>query len=557
MPATALFIALSLLAQGWEGDGVDARLPCADSLSVLREDGEEHGGYPWGQGSAWDVSAGEDCDPEAALLFLPDPQDRRPESRPYHSASPSSSRASFSLARNRERPVQSVLREQAARDGWDHRLEIRNDGEGNKQRLTRRRLGWRQEGDAGWRLVAGDLTDPALPLWPRRLPRRALPRGWEPAPGVPDAPRPLASDLPQGFAAGVLHPRAKAYALRSWNPVARAAQAGSGAEPPWHAAWDLRHIAAGASVSLPWTAALHLSETRVTRKGADSLSERLLAAQLASPGGGIDLIAARAATDVAPDGNARSGWLLGADFRHRFENRASIAFTGRQRDEGWASAWDPAYAPPTPSAPGDSADRDWGAGEARLSGRLPLGHKREHGRHRDPNEGGDADNFLRAEAWRAWNPAAGTSRQGLRGAWGRKAGGARLELSGTHRTARAASGSVSVYRYLEADTRIESGPRWRAAAWRAWNGAGPLRAGFFAGAEPALGSLRFSPGYRLEERNAAPGAPRWEGLASLGFRGRAGGGWGFDFSGALPCWPSPHAGTGGARWRLTLDYTGR
>jgi hypothetical protein len=129
-----------------------------------------------------------------------------------------------------------------------------------------------------------------------------------------------------------------------------------------------------------------------------------------------------------------------------------------------------------------------------------------------------------------------------------------MELTGTHRTTRAASGSVSLYRYLEADTRLESFPRWRAAAWRAWNGGGSRRAGGYLGAEPVWGSLRLAPGFRLE----ADKADRLGGIAMLSLRWRAQGagkGLGLDASGSIPCWPA--ADPGAARWRATVEYTGK
>jgi hypothetical protein len=390
-------------------------------------------------------------------------------------------------------------------------------------------------------LLAGDLTDTALPQWPRSLPRRTLPAGWKAARGTPESPQTFTSALPQGFAAGILAPGWKAYALRSWNPVE------TGREPPWHEPWNLRHFAAGTSVSLPWIATLHASETRVSRDdgagGADSLSERLFAAGLASPGGGVDLIAARAESDRA----GKSGWLLGTDLRRRFASagNAMLEFTARQRDDGWASAWDPAWSAAADAK--DTSDRDWGAGEARFAGRVPFTEKSAESPGSARRKRSREIGFVRAETWRAWNPAAGTERQGVRGALGWRSEDARFELSGTHRTTRAASGSVSLYRYLEAETRLENFPRWRVSAWRAWNHDGALRAGGFIGAEPAWGSLRLQSGLRLEadQRNIADGL---EGIASLGLRWRPGSGWNLDMAGGLPCWPAWDAGA--ARWRV-------
>jgi hypothetical protein len=446
------------------------------------------------------------------------------------------------------------------RGGWDQRVEIRNDT------LARRRLAW--QGDRqGWKIVGGDLTDPALSPWPQGLPRRALPLGWKAARGTPDAPQPFAAPLPQGIAAGIFQPAWSAYALRAWNPLER------GNEPPWHPAWNLRHYAMGASgtaTPLPWTVALHLSETRITRGKIDSLSERLAALSVASPKsrrGGIDLFAARMEAEKSgrTGSHGTKGWLVGAEFERRFANASSLALTLRQRDAAWSSAWDPAVIPATGGTrdsidpQGRQATDDWnGAGEARLSGRLPL----EATGLQMPASSAAS---LNAEAWRAWNPAAGTERRGARGVLAWQLDEARLKLSGTHRTARAASGSVSLYRYLEAEMRLTNFPGWRVAAWRASNREGPLRTGGFLGAEPAWRSLRLTPGMRLDQKTDAEGTERVEGTALLGFRWRSGSGWSLDASGAVPCWPWPAHGLHGLRemtgenthWRVTVEYAGR
>src|SRR5690606_33588460 len=127
----------------------------------------------------------------------------------------------------------------------------------------------------GWTIAAGDLVRDDMPVWPRGLPRRPLPAGWSAARGTPEKPQDFAAPLPQGVGAALIVPPARddgerdarerglaAYALRAWNPV------DAGGAPPWRAAWNLRHAAAGAEVSLPWTAGLHVAETRVAR-GAD------------------------------------------------------------------------------------------------------------------------------------------------------------------------------------------------------------------------------------------------------------------------------------------------
>ena len=507
---------------GWS----ESASPCVDSLLV--EAGAENvGGFDGGPGLFGGTDAVEDCDPEEASLFTADRARENPRRR-------ESARAAFTASRTPASEMHTVTRHAAARDGWEDRLELHDDAP------ARWRLGY---AGTGWRVVAGEMTDTALPAWPRALPRRALPAGWAAAhdtrkdPSFLSAPLP-SPPLPQGIGAGVVQDRWKAYAMSTWNPVE------TGAEPPWSKAWNLRHTALGMSVSLPWLASLHLSETRVARAGSDTLSERLIAVGLASPRnaggngvGGIADIDLAAALWESETRESDVGWFLAAAFRRGFANGGEANLTLRQRGAAWASAWDPAIA--GKDAYGlaeDTTDATLGlrsgAGEVRASGRIPF---RENG-------------SARGEAWSVWNPRTGTNRRGMRGALGRRMGDARLELSGTQRLSRAASGTSSVYRLVRADARIESFPRWRVTAWRAWNGGGPLRTGLFVGAEPEWRGLRLAPGYRLEE--ASDG---FEGLATLGARiHRAG--LDIEISAALPCAPAPDAGT--ANWRLTLS-TGR
>jgi hypothetical protein len=554
LPFSVLLTAALPHAEDRADDGwASRRHPCADSLGF---EGMEEGlvGRAFGYASGTGLVAGEDCDPDEALLFQRIPsQERTKESR----------HTSFSLSRNSGKPIQSMLRNRATHGEWDHRLEIDGDT------LSRFQLGWRGH---GWRMIAGDLVDENMLLWPRQLPRRTLPRGWQPARGTPENPQSFSPARPQGLAAGVSQPGWSAYALRTWNPVE------SGTEPPWHAAWELRHIAAGAALSpfaLPWTLALHASETRVTRGtrlAGDSMSESLLAASLASPDGGLDVIIARSESDP----RRKAGWMIGAELQHELTRESFVVpgmtlnLTMRQRSADWASAWDPAVDDDDEE---DSTDRDWGAGEVRMEGRVPFYQSAHDDLLRDGKRRRE-QSFLHGELWRAWNPAAGTERQGARGTFGWRTHGswmrapqfpgARFEMTATHRTSRAASGSVSLYRYVEAETRLESFPRWRASVWRAWNREGPQRAGMLLGAEPAWktsrGSVALSPGLRLEVKEDEDGEDELEGAALLGLRWRPGFGWSLDASASLPCWPPAAfrdaAGWNDARWRVTVT-TGR
>lgn len=497
--STRLALALPCLLPGalpaGEGDGSH---PCADS--ALHATDRDF----WADAS-WEEAGGDVCDPEESLLFSSPPgEDGTPEGR--------SNRASFSVARSAGGGARSTLRQQARAEGWNHRVEVREDT------LTRRRLGWKGE---GWRWTAGDLDDPDFPIWPEGLPRRALPRGWRRAARPGDAGYALSSPYPQGLAAGVFRPRWRAWTARAWNPVE------TGTEPPWSPAWNLRHASTGVSVTLPrahpWTLSGQFTETRITRANADSVVEQQWAAGMASPR--EDLKVVGALSERARGENP--GWALAAKWHHRFGSAVAVDFTARQRNAAWASSWDPAVTGPGP----DSGDAGWGAGELRLAARVP----RERA-------------VFVAETWRAWNPAAGTEREGTRGRVTWSGESARVGLTGTRRSARAASGSVSLYRYLEAETRLEENPGFRVAAFRAWNARGPTRTGLYAGVEPAWSALRASAGLRVE----ADADDRIGAQASLGARWTFARGWNLDAAASAPCYPRWE--TDAARWRMTVNY---
>ena len=377
--------------------------------------------------------------------------------------------------------------------------------------------------------MAGDLDDPELPVWPAGLPRRTLPRGWRRAsigPGDPlNASHALSSPYPQGLSVGVVQPHWKAWAARAWNPVE------TGDEPPWSPAWDLRHASTGIALSLPWTVSAQFTETRIQRGAADSVAEQQWATGLASPGEDMTLVGAlsKARREEGSEGGS-IGWALATALHHRFGNSMTLEVTARQRDDDWASSWDPAVTDAVIAA-ADSSDAGWGAGEFRLAGRTPL---------------------LEAETWRAWNPVAGTRREGVRGRATWRGENARVDLTGTRRSARAASGSVSLYRYLEAETRLEENPRFRLAAYRAWNGSGPTRTGLFLGMEPLFEkdgrSLRVPSGLRVE----TDADDRLSAQASLGARWVFARGWNLDAVATAPCYPRWNAEE--TRWRVTVNY---
>jgi hypothetical protein len=566
----------------------DPTEPCVDFSGNVTEEADEA------------RRAGEDCDPEAELFLHSEPaQEKLPESRSTSSPSSSSSTSSssslsFTLGQLPGQPARSIVRTRASSNGWDHRFEFRGDS------LTRRKVGWT---GTGWRLIAGDLTDPAFPVWPRALPRRTLPVGWKAAhtassntssasssfsQGVLSSlPQSVVSSLPQGLAAGVSGRAWSAYALRAWNPVE------TNAEPPWRAPWTLRHFAAGLSATPetgPFAASLHLSETRITRGASDTVAERLLAAEIstnpsananatsaiarAQKSGSYSLLVARMESDRVA-GNPRAGHLVDARLRRRFRNTAALEYTIRQREAAWRSAWDPVVSADAvygnAYATNETTDTDApdaldprGAGETRITGSWPL--------EWNSTEASEVtQGKLRGEFWRAWNPAAHTQRQGVRGIFEWHTESAELEKAGsdftitaTHRTTRTASGGITLFRYLEAATRQREFPRWNLAAWRAWNGDGPLRTGLQWGAEPTWGRWRTTAGLRVEteetnkseeaeENGVSPVSDQWVGTAVLGLRGRFGTRWKLDASGSIPC--ARHGVTEGTRWRLILETT--
>jgi hypothetical protein len=501
----------------------------------------------------------EDCDPEAELFLRSEPpQEILPESRSNPS---SASSLSFTLGQIPGQPTRSIVRNRASSNGWDHRFEFRGDS------LTRRSFGWT---GAGWRLLAGDLTDRAFPVWPLALPRRTLPVGWKAAQTTssnaaiasPSFSHTVVSSLPQGVAAGVSGQAWSAYALRAWNPVE------TNSEPPWHAPWMLRHFAAGVSATPetgPFAASLHLSETRIARGASDTVSERLLAAGISSTSntrtstarskksGRYSLLVARMESDQIT-GETRPGHLVDARLQRRFWNAAELEYTIRQRDAAWRSAWDPAVS--EDAVYGSEIEDARGAGETRIAGSWPL-----EGNSTDASAA--AQGKLRGEFWRAWNPTAQTQRQGVRGTleWHTELAedGSDFTITGTHRTTRNASGSITLYRYLEAAARQQEFPHWNLAAWRAWNGDGPLRTGLQWGAEPTWGRWHATTGLRIEtdqtdetdETDGTGISEGWIGTALLGISGRFGTRWKLDASGSIPC--ARHGVTEGMRWRVILE----
>lgn len=504
-----------------------------------------------------------------------------------------------------------ILRHRAAQGDWSHAVEWRGDS------LTRRRLVWhrRAAGGPAWRVAVGDMTDTALRLWPRGIPRRALPAGWTPARGMPEAPEAWSAPVPQGVAAGLFHTGGSVYAVRVWNPVATAG------DRPWDPAWDL-HLE-GASVLLPlfrpddaghaspWRLLLHASATRIVRgpeqvspvgamspdaalpsaraastgpgTGAQPLAERLWATELSSPARGLTLTAALTENDRVRPGPAARGGLLGVVLRAgtartatgRSRRRAAaldLELTARQRSAGWVSAWDPALTaslleelrkgaaaapdvPPGAGHPGGAgASEDperlegwieegeaagggeaagspaaaearpsapaWGAGEVRAGGRWTAPRSDTDRRYAPA---GTLPSGLSLELWRAWNPWVGTARQGVRGAAEWRLEEARLTLGATQRGTRAASGTRSVYRFMQADARMTRFPHARFTTWRAWNAEGPVRTGLFLGAAPSWTVARttwtVAPGLRLE-LNTATVPEEWTTQARLGVRVR-------------------------------------
>jgi hypothetical protein len=542
----------------------DFTRPCADSSYVPTDFHEENSGG-WGQafgGSGQFMQSGlpgqttgEDCDPEESGLFS-----RRTSRQDSPLEPPSSGHASYALSRAGRASTRSVIRHRAAHDGWSHVVEVRGDS------LVRRRLGWT---GGGWRVAAGDMTDTALRLAPRALPRRALPAGFVPfAPhtthmpaGHTPAATYLSSVVPQGIAAGVFQPTRRAYALRTWNPVVTAR------EPPWHAPWNLYHDVAGVSVALPWVVSLHATTTRVTRtrqthhtpKTQDSvaheraLAERTLIAGLQSPARAVEVLLALTENDLT----GTHGVFWSTELEHRIgkprASRTTLSLTFRQRTGGWVSAWDPAFTANRLQARfsgaqsgADTAEHEWGAGEARFAAHWV-----------DPRGGPHATLPTRVsgESWRVWNPDAGTARQGIRTRVGWTLDEARLDISMAHRTARSASGSTSLYRYVQADARSTDPSRARVTAWRAWNAEGPTRAGLFLGAEPSWktpwphggSTWSIGPGFKVE---VGP-KDELETVASLTMRARAGAAWSVSAGGELPCWPRGRAGEG--RWNIGVS----
>lgn len=581
-------------------------LPCTDLASRQENVEGDFSGVSAGSSVPFDP-AGEECDPEEETLFLPpgasgDAENAEGAEDGAGGDGHGGGHASLSLSRTPSTPLRRIVRHRASHGAWSHVVELRGDS------LTRRRLTWEQPRAAGpaWRVTVGDMTDTVLRLWPRGLPRRTLPAGWTPARGTPEAPQPWSTSLPQGLGAGLVHGDGSAYAVRLWNPVT------ARGDRPWDPAWDLHHEGAGANLPLfraasddaPWRLHLHASATRITRSAAPDTSarrfgesgggapfsvppaprtampfgERMLATELRSPARGLVLTAALSENDRA--GPAGRGGLLGVVLHTRFGSAArgsrhagalDLDLTARQRSAGWMSAWDPALTvalldehwdelfegldgfdasdtAPEPAAeegPARPAPPAWGAGEVHAGGRWTA-----------PPAGVAIASFptrLTLEYRRAWHPRAGTARRSVRGTTEWRLEDARFVVTGTQRVSRTQTGARSVYRFAQAETRLRRFPRVRITAWRAWNGTGPLRTGFFLGADPswnlARATLTLSPGLRTEVKTTAA-RETWATRASLGLRVRSRP-WIFDAAADTPLPP----GAGATHGRITLTVT--
>jgi len=549
--ALTLFPSANARAAAAEPEGVHARAPCPDSTGV--RDQEESGFRARdGMASGWFAESGtggyEECDPDEDALFGPSTQtpDGLGSDGSGEGPAPAKARATFTVTGAPGLAPRRVLSHRATAAGWSHDVTLRDDT------LSRRRFTWSRadassQGDEApaLRVSVGDLTDTALRIWPRGLPRRALPAGWSAATGTPERPQAFRAPVPQGAAAGVARDGWSAWTTQAWNPVT------TRQEPPWVPARTLRHASLGVTMPLQARAAdpdaragaltLSAAQTRITRAnvpapdslpsfeaaGDRALSERTLAAEVGLPASRTADDARRGRLTVAwnerdaEDGTRESrGGMAALELTRRFtvpplrpssttraagEDEAmpsrvdgrrgyvvTLALTARQRTAGWASSWDPAV--PAASAEGEGANA-WGAGEARLAAQwkslrgrggirgTPAGFAREE--NLPLLAGTPVPDRATAEFARVWNPANGTERTTWRGGTGWTLDRALLDLTATRRVSRSAGGTRGLHHFARAEVGRTDFPRARLAAWRAWDAGGPTRAGLFAGAAPA------------------------------------------------------------------------
>ena len=428
------------------------------------------------------------------------------------------SRASFSVSRTPSSPMKSVLRHHARANGWNTQFELRGDS------LTRRQLAWNHN---GWRLLAGDMNDPAMPLGPRWLPRRSLPLGWK---ASPEAASFLpTSSIPQGLGAGVETENWKSYVASAWEPVQ------GGGATPWEKPWELRQFTAGVMTAIPamldedrpWFTSLQFSETRITRDGEDSVTDQLIAVGIASPQQRLSLNGAWSSTRQNPDG----GFAAAAKWIQPLGREARMELMLRQRDKNWTSVWDPTY------SPDDIKDSSaWGTGEGSLAFHIPF--------HANNGKGN-----VNTESWSAWNQSAATRKFGMRGTaeWTRN--DARFEARGSHRQSTGVSGSTSARDFISLETALGRVPEWQAGIYRDWSNGSFLRQGFSLAAEARLSGFRVRPGMQFESSEDQD----LSALASLWLRWKFQRGWTWEANGSIPCFPN--FAEGETRWRMTLNYS--
>jgi hypothetical protein len=315
---------------------------------------------------------------------------------------------------------------------------------------------------------------------------------------------------------------------------------------------------------VPLHLVLHASQTQIARRsvdliketgGEDALSEHMLVTEISSRRHGAGLVMAWSHNQWP----RTRGALWGLDLTRRFKT-FTFDGTARQRSAGWYSAWDPATPVvsredlSTMTFDNEMSDAQslWGgAGEVLASGRWARGEayqREDEARSMCPDRGSTT-------LWRAWNPRAGTARQGVRAGMGWTHNDMRIDLSATHRTSTAATGAVSLYRFARADAHLANFPHAHVATWRAWNAEGPTRSGIFVGAAPRwtlnawvfggpAPSLTLEPGVHLEvdARNALTAR------ASAGIDLQRGKDWRLKAEAHLP-WPESASVT----WRVWVS----
>ena len=381
--------------------------PCADSSSWL--------GQYWQSGSPFQTEEDLDsCERSRDILETwPDFEGKKGDFVPK-------TKASLIMKGSQGQSPQSILFHRTETDLWNSRLELHRDTLSHAQLGLHRGL---------WDVHLGDIKDTLLPLRPSWLSISSQPQHWTPNSESEWAG--IRNHNPIRAGASLRLPQGRLFLLRAWQALQ---PAGSAPQPE---SWNLQHVAWGVESSLSGHPSMHMGETHLSRLGADSLSERWISLQLASPQKQVELHWAWLGSQAIPLG----GQAWGARVFQPLGALGILEGLFTQRGRGWSSAWDRDWR--IPKRDSDSLLSSWGAGEFALRLRIPLSQQ----------------SFLESESWQTWKPGGQLHRAGIRGRMGLSRNNVHMEIAGNQ--AQTLSSKDSTRFHTQLTSRVLVGENWQ------------------------------------------------------------------------------------------------